>query len=284
MGVDQMLYMKSSSGNDGSYNLTVSFALGTDPEHRHRQRQQPRADGAVAAARRGAAAGPDGAEALVRRAAVHDVLQRQRPAGPAVHHQLRHHQRARRAVAHAGRRPGLAVRQAQIFDADLVRRPAPEQPRHGALRDHQRDPVAERPGAGRPHRRAADRRRPAVPVQPADQGPPDHAGGVRRHRRARQPGRLGAAGEGRRPRRDGGAELGQLQPPRRQARGRDRHLSGAGRQRGADRRRRQRDPGQGRQALPRGAEVQGRLRFDDLRERHDPRGAEDASARPSSSW
>ncbi|MBV9735086.1 MAG: multidrug efflux RND transporter permease subunit [Acidisphaera sp.] len=31
VGVDQMLYMKSTSGNDGSYNLTVSFALGTDP-------------------------------------------------------------------------------------------------------------------------------------------------------------------------------------------------------------------------------------------------------------
>ncbi|UDL93003.1 multidrug efflux RND transporter permease subunit [Lichenihabitans sp. PAMC28606] len=31
VGVDQMLYMKSSSGNDGSYNLTVSFALGSDP-------------------------------------------------------------------------------------------------------------------------------------------------------------------------------------------------------------------------------------------------------------
>ena len=29
-GVDQMLYMKSNSGNDGSYSLTVSFALGTD--------------------------------------------------------------------------------------------------------------------------------------------------------------------------------------------------------------------------------------------------------------
>ena len=31
VGVDQMLYMKSTSGNDGSYNLNVSFALGTDP-------------------------------------------------------------------------------------------------------------------------------------------------------------------------------------------------------------------------------------------------------------
>ncbi len=31
-GVDKMLYMKSTSGNDGSYTLTVSFALGTDPD------------------------------------------------------------------------------------------------------------------------------------------------------------------------------------------------------------------------------------------------------------
>jgi hydrophobe/amphiphile efflux-1 (HAE1) family protein len=30
-GVDNMLYMKSTSGNDGSYNLSVTFALGTDP-------------------------------------------------------------------------------------------------------------------------------------------------------------------------------------------------------------------------------------------------------------
>jgi hydrophobe/amphiphile efflux-1 (HAE1) family protein len=32
VGVDKMLYMKSTSGNDGSYTLTVSFALGTDPD------------------------------------------------------------------------------------------------------------------------------------------------------------------------------------------------------------------------------------------------------------
>ncbi|MCG6967878.1 MAG: multidrug efflux RND transporter permease subunit [Chromatiaceae bacterium] len=31
-GVDNMLYMKSSSANDGSYTLNVSFALGTDPD------------------------------------------------------------------------------------------------------------------------------------------------------------------------------------------------------------------------------------------------------------
>ncbi|MBV9702281.1 MAG: efflux RND transporter permease subunit, partial [Methylobacteriaceae bacterium] len=31
VGVDRMLYMKSTSGNDGSYNLTISFDLGSDP-------------------------------------------------------------------------------------------------------------------------------------------------------------------------------------------------------------------------------------------------------------
>ncbi|MBB5048821.1 HAE1 family hydrophobic/amphiphilic exporter-1 [Rhodopseudomonas rhenobacensis] len=32
VGVDKMLYMKSSSGNDGSYTLDVSFALGSNPD------------------------------------------------------------------------------------------------------------------------------------------------------------------------------------------------------------------------------------------------------------
>src|SRR5277367_3767349 len=32
VGVDKMLYMKSTSGNDGSYTLTISFTLGTDPD------------------------------------------------------------------------------------------------------------------------------------------------------------------------------------------------------------------------------------------------------------
>jgi HAE1 family hydrophobic/amphiphilic exporter-1 len=31
-GVEDMLYMSSTSGNDGSYRLTVTFALGSDPD------------------------------------------------------------------------------------------------------------------------------------------------------------------------------------------------------------------------------------------------------------
>src|SRR5580698_1531592 len=32
VGVDKMIYMSSTSGNDGSYTLTVSFVLGSDPD------------------------------------------------------------------------------------------------------------------------------------------------------------------------------------------------------------------------------------------------------------
>src|SRR6185436_4078453 len=32
VGVDNMIYMKSTSGNDGSYTLNVTFAVGTDPD------------------------------------------------------------------------------------------------------------------------------------------------------------------------------------------------------------------------------------------------------------
>ena len=31
-GIDNMIYMKSTSGNDGSYTLTITFAVGTDPD------------------------------------------------------------------------------------------------------------------------------------------------------------------------------------------------------------------------------------------------------------
>ena len=70
--------------------------------------------------------------------AVPAVLQRGRQAGPAVHQQLRHHQRARRAGAHAGRRPGAAVRQARLLDAHLVRHRPADQPQPRAVRHRRR--------------------------------------------------------------------------------------------------------------------------------------------------
>ena len=75
-----------------------------------------------------------------------------------------------------GRRPGQPVRETELLDADLVRYAAADQPQSGAVRRDRRDPRPERAGAGRPHRRAADQRRPAVPVQRADAGQADHPG------------------------------------------------------------------------------------------------------------
>ncbi len=62
--------------------------------HRHGQCQQSRAAGPVAAASRGAAIRVDGAQAFLGDPGVPAVLQRGRQAGPAVHQQLRHDQRA----------------------------------------------------------------------------------------------------------------------------------------------------------------------------------------------
>ena len=73
VGVDKMIYMKSTSGNDGSYNLTVSFAVGTNPDidtvnvNNRVQTALPQlpADGA--------ATGPDRDQALGRDPAVSSI-------------------------------------------------------------------------------------------------------------------------------------------------------------------------------------------------------------------
>ena len=98
-GVDKMIYMKSTSGNDGSYTLTVTFALGTNPDIdtvnvNNRVRPPCRS-----CRRRCSAAGPDGQQAVLGAAAVHRAVLARPAATTAVPHQLRHHQRARRAGA-----------------------------------------------------------------------------------------------------------------------------------------------------------------------------------------
>ena len=120
VGVDKMLYMKSTSGNDGSYTLTVSFALGTNPDintvNVNNRVQTALSQLPPEVQQQGLVA-----EEIVGDPAVHRALQRQRRAGPAVHHQLCHHQRARRDFAHPGRRSGQLFAQAELLDADLVR-------------------------------------------------------------------------------------------------------------------------------------------------------------------
>ena len=56
-GVDQMLYMQSTSAADGTYTLTVTFNIGTDPEHRSGAGAEPRQQRAGLAAGSGAGAG-----------------------------------------------------------------------------------------------------------------------------------------------------------------------------------------------------------------------------------
>ena len=230
VGVDKSIYMKSVSGNDGSYTLTVSFELGTNPDidtvnvNNRVQTAQSQLPAQVTLQ------GLTIPQALVRRAAVHDAVFGQRQAGPAIHHELRRHQRARRDLAHARRRPGAVVRQAQLFDADLVRHREADEPQSCALRHHQCDPGAEQPGGDRPDRRRARSAEPAVPAEPPDRGAPDNRRAIRRHRAARQRGRVQPQDQGRRQGRTGRAEPGHRELAVRQAGRRDRHLSVARRQ------------------------------------------------------
>ena len=93
VGVDKMIYMKSTSGNDGSYNLTVSFELGSDPDIdtvNVNNRVQ------TALAQLPSEVQLEGLTVQKRSSAILQflvALQRRRQAGPAVHHQLCDHQR-----------------------------------------------------------------------------------------------------------------------------------------------------------------------------------------------
>ena len=74
VGVDKMIYMKSTSGNDGSYTLAVSFELGTNPDIdtvNVNNRVQTRH---LAAAAGGPAAGNQGPEEIVLDIAVRESL------------------------------------------------------------------------------------------------------------------------------------------------------------------------------------------------------------------
>ena len=170
-----MIYMRSVSGNDGSYNLTVSFQLGTNPDVNTvnvLNRVQ------TANAELPATVQAEGLTVQKRSSANPDVHQLLQPDGqvPAVvHRQLHDDQHHRRHLAHTRRRPGQPAEPAEILDADLVRHHAPDQSRPVADRHHQRHRAAEHGGRGRPHRRPAGRPRSAVPVQRPDPGAAGHA-------------------------------------------------------------------------------------------------------------
>ena len=235
VGVDRSLYMKSTSGNDGSYTLTVSFALGTNPDINTvnvNNRVQTALSQLPPEVQQQGLTVQKKSSAILQFIVLYSENGKQDPLFITNYAIIN-------VLDAISRTPGVGqaslFAQDELLDADLVRHAAADQPQSGALRRHRRDPGAERAGAGRPHRRAADQQRPAVPVQRADPGQADHAGAVRQYRAARQSGRLGAAGPRCRPGRDRRAESRQRVADRRPRRGADRHLSGARRQCGDDR-------------------------------------------------
>ena len=241
---------------------------GHQPGHQHRQREQPRAGRAQPPAGGGAAPGRDRAEAVIGHPGVLVFQQRRRETKPAIHLQLRDHQRAGSAEPGVGRGVGVAVRGAGLLHARLVRYQPADRVGSGAQRHHHRHPAAERAGAGGPGRRASDQRRHPVPDQPANQGPPDPTGGVRQHHRPRQRGRLGAAGTRCRAGGAGRRDAGQRKPPERQPGGDDGHLPRPWRQRRADGGPCPGSAGRSRQAFPGGLAKHCLLQQQHLRVRH----------------
>ena len=230
-GVDNALYYQSASGADGSYTLTVTFALGTDPDI-NTVNVQNRAQ--LATPLLPPEVQRQGLVIRKKSAALLQIITHlfaEEHARRALSQQLRHDQRRRPAVAHPRRRPGDPVRRARLFAAAVARpRPADRLQPH-ADRRRDRGPEPERAGGARPHRRRAGAAGPAVPAHDQDPGPADAARPVREHHRARQSRRLGGARQGRRPRRSRRQDPGALQPLQRRADGGDRHLPVARRQR-----------------------------------------------------
>ena len=162
VGVDKMIYMKSVSGDDGSYTLAGSFELGTDPDINTvnvNNRVQVALSKLPQDVQRQGVTVKKKSSALLGVIAVYSPKSSPRPA---VHFQLRDDQPARPDQEHAGRRRRDAVgtaglRHARLGEDRPLDRPRPDHGRH-----HQRDPGAERSGPGRAHRRPPDLGRPAA--------------------------------------------------------------------------------------------------------------------------
>ena len=115
VGVDKMIYMKSTSGNDGSYTLTVSFAVGTNPDintvNVNNRVQTALSQLPPEVQVQGACR----AEEILGRPAVHRALQRNGEQDPLFITNYATINVLDAIVAHAGRRPGDAVREARTI-------------------------------------------------------------------------------------------------------------------------------------------------------------------------
>jgi len=172
-GVEGMIYMQSYAASDGSYNLTVTFKIGTDLNFAQVLGPEPGGKRGSATAVRGAGARRRGAEEIHLDAADRDADVERSEARQPVPVELRHHQPEGRVVARSRRRQRDRVRLRQLRHAHLARSEQDEGEGTERQRRGRRVAVAEQPGDGRPDRRAAGAGYGALPVYPQRLRPPD---------------------------------------------------------------------------------------------------------------
>ncbi len=195
IGVDKMIYMKSTNGNDGSYNLTVSFELGTNPDintvNVNNRVQTAMAELPPSVTQQGLTI-QKRSSAILEFVNLYSDGAKQDPLFITNYATIN-------ILDEISRTPGVG--QANLFsrlkysmriwfDTNRLTSLNLSPQRH-----HHRHPGAERGGADRPHRRAPGRNDVAFQLNLQTQGRLTTHGAVRQHRGARQPGRLGAAGE-----------------------------------------------------------------------------------------
>jgi len=139
VGVDKLIYMKSVSGDDGSYTLTASFELGTDPDIN--------------------TVNVNNRVQIALSSLPQDVQRRvlsQAYARPVVHFELRHDQSPRSDQEHARCRGRNALGPAGLFHAGLGQDRPVDGARAYDWRHHQCDQITKRSGRCRTRRRPAD--------------------------------------------------------------------------------------------------------------------------------
>ena len=251
-GVDRMLYMQSTSAPDGTYSLTVTFAIGTDPNI-DQVLVQNRVQLALASLPEPVQA--QGVSVQKKNTAILQIVTLDSPDrkfDSLVHEQLRDDQPDRRARPPARRRQRQGVRRGQLLDAHLDGSAAPAVVRPAAEGRHRRHPRAKPEHRRRPGRHAARSARDRVPVYGRRPVAARPAGGVRQHRRqgSNRAGRPAHPSARRRPDRAWRADLFAGLQGQRAARRRHRHLPDAGLQLAAGRQGSEGHDGRHGQALP----------------------------------
>ncbi len=279
-GVEGMLYMESTSAYDGTYTLTVTFQIGTDP-NMDQVLVQNRVTNALAQLPAGGAVagGGDPREILVD-PRIRDPQFAGRLARRALYVELRDDQSGERAGAAAGGRQRHGDGCRRILDADLD---GPAEALFlwpGSGRRDPRHSPAEPGGRGRAGRHAARAQGPAVPVHRRHPVAARRSEPVRRHRRQGpdQPRRQADQAQGRGPHRAGRADLRPGFQARRQAGRRHRHISDPGREFPEGRGRSRGQDGRAGAPLPARSPLQHPLQYHDLRQGLDRRGLQDLVA------